>query len=547
MADADRGIRGAPGASIRWSAEDPLPNALRWILFLATFAAGFEITGIEIALGRLLAPHFGSSLTVWAAIIASVIGALSIGYPLGGWLADRRPGPTLPLLALLGGGVLGAGLGIAVPYWLRVSLFGVAFTGVEFWGRLSLALLLFSLPCILLATVPPAVLRMTLRDRSTTGRDAGLLYALGSIGSVLGILLPALWWIPLLGVRVTFLLLGAAALIPAALGLLSHGSRAHKKTAAVALILFSALIAVPEAIRLPEDAGEKILYDRDSGLQRIRVTARDRGEHRTRWLQLNEGWSVHSWLREPDYVTGDVWDWMALSALIPQPPDGRTDVLIIGLAGGTVSNLITRVLAPTLGDVEIIGVELDPEVIAVADRYLDLDRSLLTTAVADGRVWLRGSDTKFDLIILDAYHQPSIPAHMATLEFFENVHSHLSADGLAVLNVYAPAGESRILSGISATWSAAFPDAQWLRGPTSYGMASHLLLGGPAVPIESSRIVIADIPASIRAGWQLYQRVQDLSIESGLQPWTDDRAPIELLTDQAYRSGRPANAERPAA
>jgi spermidine synthase len=450
-------------------------------------------------------------------------------------------------MALLGGGIFGAGLGIAVPHWLRVALAGVAFTGIEFWGRLSLALLLFSLPCILLATVPPAVLRMTLRSRTTTGRDAGALYAFGSIGSVLGILLPALWWIPLLGLHVTFLLLGAAAVIPAALGLLSQSAGARKKTSAIALLLFAALLAVPEAVRDPEDAGTQVLYDRDSGLQRIRVTASDQGRHRIRWLQLNEGWSVHSWLREPDYVTGDIWDWMALSALIPQPRDGQTDVLIVGLAGGTVSNLITRVLGPAIGDVVITGIELDPEVVAVADLYFDLDRSHLTTVIADGRVWLRGSTARFDLIILDAYHQPSIPAHLATVEFFENVRSHLSADGLAVLNVYAPVEESRILSGIGATWSSAFPDAQWLRGPTANGMASHLLLGGPAVPIEATRVALADIPASIRAGWRLYQRVQDLPIAPGVQPWTDDRAPIELLTDRAYRSLRPANAKRPAA
>ena len=157
-----------------------------------------------------------------------------------------------------------------------------------------------------------------------------------------------------------------------------------------------------------------------------------------------------------------------------------------------------------LGEIAITGVELDPEVIEVADRYLDLDRSHLTTVVADGRVWLRGRVEKFDLIILDAYHQPSIPAHMATVEFFANVRSHLSADGLAVLNVFAPAEQSRILSGIAATWSAVFPNAQRLRGPAANGLASYLLLGGPA-------------------------------------------APIELLTDRAYRSLRPANAERPAA
>jgi predicted membrane-bound spermidine synthase len=404
---------------------DTRPSLRAW-LFLATFAAGFAITGIEIALGRLLAPHFGSSLTVWAAIIASIIGALSIGYPLGGWMADRKPGPLLPLATLLVGGLIGAALGVGVPHWLRTALAGVGFTGPAFWGRLSFVLLIFGVPCVLLATVPPSVLRVTLRDRTTAGRDAGGLYALGSLGSVLGILLPALWWIPVLGLRVTFLSLGAATVIPAVLGLLAHFGARPWRTISLAALFFASLFAVPEALRLPEEQGTRVLYDRDSGLQRIRVVADDSDRHRRRWLQLNEGWSVHSWLVEPDYATDDVWDWMALTSLLPKPDDGRTDVLIVGLAGGTVSNLITRVLSPLLPDFAITGIELDPEVIAVADRYLDLDRSHLTTVAADGRIWIRSSEAEFDLIILDAYRQPSIPAHLATVEYFEEVRAHLA-------------------------------------------------------------------------------------------------------------------------
>jgi predicted membrane-bound spermidine synthase len=453
---------------------------------------------------------------------------------------------VLPLLALLGGGVLGTGLGIIVPHWLRVALAGIGFSGIAFWGRLSLVLLLFSLPCILLATVAPSVLRVTLRDRTTTGRDAGALYALGSIGSVLGILLPALWWIPLLGLRATFVLLGVAALVPAVLGLFWQRSRVQRRAAVTGLLLFVALGSVPQATRLPGMPGAQVLYDRDSGLQRIRVTASDEGGHRIRRLQLNEGWSVHSWLREPDYATDEVWDWMALSALIPQPRDARTDVLIVGLAGGTVSNLITRLLGPQLEEVAITGIELDPEVIAVADRYFDLDRSQLTTVAADGRVWLRGSAEKFDLILLDAYHQPSIPAHLATLEFFEDVRAHLAPGGLAVLNVFSPARDSRILSGIGATWAAVFPGAQILRGPELLGLASHLLLGGPAVPIDTAQIGRDQIPEALRSGLELFERVEDVPAEPDVQPWTDDRAPIELLTDRAYRSLRPPNAARSA-
>jgi hypothetical protein len=150
------------------------------------------------------------------------------------------------------------------------------------------------------------------------------------------------------------------------------------------------------------------------------------------------------------------------------------------------------------------------------------------------------------LIIIDAYHQPSIPAHLATVEFFEDVRAHLSPGGLAVLNVYAPAPKSRILSGIGATWAAVFPRAQLLRGPAPNGLASHLLLGGPAVPIDSARFALNQIPEPLRAGWRLFERVQDLPVQADLQPWTDDRAPIELLTDRAYRSLRPPNSARSA-
>ena len=512
-------------------------------LFAAVFFAGFAITGIEIALGRLLAPHFGSSLTVWAAIIAAVIGALAVGYPLGGWLADRRPGPLLPLVALLIGGVIGAGLGVCVPYWLRTAMAGVGLSGVAFWGRLSLALLLFAAPCILLATVPPAVLRVILRDRTTAGRDAGGLYALGSLGSVLGILLPALWWIPVLGIRLTFLLLGGAAVIPAAIGLVYHFGGRRRGMIAAALVVLVSLFAVPEATRTPDEAAQQVLYDRDSGLQRIRVTAADAGAHRRRWLQLNEGWSIHSSLLEPDYATNDVWDWMALTALLPGPDDGRTDVLIIGLAGGTVSNLITRLLSPLLPDVAITGIEIDQQVIDVADRYLDLDRSRLTTVAADGRIWLRGSDAEFDLIILDAYRQPSIPSHLATVEFFEDVSGHLGPGGLAVLNVFAPAKRSRILDGIGAAWSSAFSRVEILSGPAANGLASHLLFGGPAVPIDTQRHTLEQIPGPLRPGWSLFRHTRPLRTDPKVQPWTDDRAPVELLTDRAYRSLRPRNPE----
>jgi len=160
---------------------------------------------------------------------------------------------------------------------------------------------------------------------------------------------------------------------------------------------------------------------------------------------------------------------------------------------------------------------------------------------ADGRIWLRASDAEFDLIILDAYRQPSIPSHLATVEFFEDVRAHLGPGGLAVLNVFAPTEHSRIVGGIGATWSRVFPRTEIFEGPAFDGLASHLLFGGPAVPVDTERYTIAQIPAPLRTGWAHLQRTREFRADPTVAVWSDDRAPVELLTDRAYRSLRPPN------
>jgi hypothetical protein len=458
-------------------------------------------------------------------------------------LADRRPGAELPLAALLLGGLVGALLGLLAPQALASWMAGVGLSGVAYWLRLGLTLLAFGIPCALLATVAPAVLRATLRKRESAGTDAGRLYALGSLGSVLGVLLPALWWIPLLGVRATFLLLAAIATVPMGIALATRIVRPSLRATAAAVLLLGAAALLPASIESKAADSGQLLFDKDSGMQRVRVIARDVAGRQRRWLHLDEGWTAHSIHFAPELVTGGVWDTMALSPLLSTPDDGRTDVLIVGLAGGTVSNIMTRHLANLVPNLSIVGVEIDATVIEAADRYLGLDRSRLSVAIADGRLWLRASERRFDVILLDAYHQPSIPAHLATVEFFASVREHLSPGGVAALNVFAPSGSSRLLDGLRASWQAVFPEAAIWTGKAHAGFASRLLFGGPAVPLDFGRIRPAELPRPLRETWAaLRKNSYRVREEAHAVPWTDDRAPVELLTDRVYRSLRPANA-----
>ena len=503
----------------------------RYYLLLVAFTAGFVIMAVEIALGRLLAPYFGSGTAVWAAIIACVITALSIGYPLGGILADKRPSPMLPVSALLTGGMSAPLMGIATP-WLMSQLGGdFSLASGGYWSALFLLLFVFCLPCTVLAMVSPAVLRMTLRGKETAGRDAGWIYALGSVGSVLGILLPALWWIPTFGLRITFSLLAVLSLLVSLFGLLRF---ARPLSACLSTAMLLAGLNSPQGSK-PADFRMRVVFDGESPLQHVRVIEGNTQDGIIRLLQLQEGGAIaHSIYSHPDPVASyGVWNWLALTGLWPSPDDGYLDVLIVGIAGGTVSNLISGPLRPHVATPRIVGVEIDPLVVEVADRYLGLDRRYLHTHIADARVFLRRDSRRYDLIILDAYRQNNtIPAHLATQEFFTEVREKLAPQGMVVLNVLSPQ-ESRVYHGLLATWSSVFDPVRTVNGPVNEaGLQSNLFFAGPA----SSAEVYAPLHGYLATdlNW-LRDNLKVAAADPSLRPWSDDRAPVELLSDRVYR------------
>ena len=515
-------------------------NSSAYVTTLASvFAAGFAVTAVEIALGRLLAPFYGSGLLVWSTIIASVIAALSVGYPLGGYLIDRFPDSRVPLFGLAAGGILSTLLGVSIPNWLRAALAGVAFGGTEYWSSLVLALLGFCVPCCLLATVSPAAVRLRLRGTETAGRIAGFIYALGSIGSVLGILLTALYTIPQLGLRWTFVLIGALAVCPLVLSIISASRHSLWLWSLPCLVTAGALI--PQTPSEPDLKGTRLLYEGDSAIQHIRVLEADLGQNRRRFLQLDEGWAFHSILSEPTLVTDSILDEMALSGLFASASDGHMDILIVGLAGGTVSNLMTRYLRGVYPGLRITGIELDKGVVEVADRFMGLDRTLTHVEISDGRAWLRYSSNFYDVIIIDAYRQPSIPAHLATLEFFQEVEGHLSAGGLAVLNL-AAVPNGRVVRDLSSTWNRVFEPAQIAVDPKEVRLTSHLLFGGPAVPLHFVEESLLKVPPELRTAWhRLRERLGPIRLDAKGEVWTDDCAPVELFADRAFRASRSHN------
>jgi Spermine/spermidine synthase domain len=250
------------------------------------------------------------------------------------------------------------------------------------------------------------------------------------------------------------------------------------------------------------------------------VVERDDGR---RLLRLNEGVAVHSVWRKDTVLTGGVWDaFLALPPLLDRP---LRNVAILGNAGGTTA----RALGRFYPDAHVDGVELDPAVSRAGREYFGMeDNPNLTVYDADARPFLRRTDQRYDLIIVDAYHQPYVPFYLATREFFRLARERLAPGGIVALNVASVPGDDSLLDGIAGTLTHEFDSvAVW----PALRFNKILLAFDSARPLDSASYV-ASGPAELRPLREVLARDLRPFSRRSKRPWTDDRAPVEWVTDR---------------
>ena len=486
-------------------------------LELAVFAVGAASLGAEIAGARLLAPWFGASTIVWANTIAVVLVALSVGYALGGRLADRDPRPERLAVVILAAAVLLATVPFASEPFLPLAVRAVDQLSVAtFLGSLLGVGALLALPLFLIGMVSPYAIRLRVGSVDEAGRTAGRLYAVSTVGSLVGTFLAALFLIPVLGTRRTFLVL-AAAMALAALPLL--GRRHLLATAVPAAIL--ALVALPTGTLKSLDAdGGRVIWERETEYQYARVI---QTPDQTRYLELNEGHAIHSTYRPGRWLTGDYWDDMLALCLAGGASPGS--VAILGSAAGTTARQVGHYFPQARVD----AVEIDGELTQVGRDLFDLRGPDLHTYTADARPWLYASDRRYDVIMVDAYRQPYIPFYLATSEFFALAKEHLNPGGVLIINSAHPQGSQTLEKVLSATMRSQFGDAHVWRDPNE--RTNTLLvatLGLP--PADELRAAVHDVPSDLG----VVVATAAARLEPGLpggRVYTDDLAPVEWLVD----------------
>ncbi|MDP9363132.1 MAG: fused MFS/spermidine synthase [Chloroflexota bacterium] len=508
----------------RSRAARPVPF-LRPIVFLG----GLTSIGIELTASRLIAPYFGGSTFIWANLIGVTLAFLSLGYWLGGRVADRHPSPTL-LFAVTAVGAVFAGL---IPLMSRPILAASldAFEQVDvgaFYGSLIGVLLLLALPVTLLGFVTPFAIRLRLDRVDTAGNTAGNIYALSTLGSIAGSFLPVIVLIPLFGTTRTFLILALALLVPSLLGLLLLRAVPAAVGAAILALLLPAVSLAAESGRIrPPDRG-RLLAERESEYNYIQVLEED---GRT-LLALNEGHAVHSIYDPDELLTGGPWDYFMAAPLVNEGagPGTTRNALLIGLAGGTVA----RQLTAGYGPIPIDGVEIDPEVAAVGREYFGLDDlPNLNVIVDDGRYALRTTDQRYDLVGVDAYRQPYIPFQLTSREFFQEIEDRLTPNGVAVVNAGRTSTDFRLVDVIASTMRDVYDRVYLIDveryantivvGTNAPGGVDHVAANAAAFPPGSPVRLVAE--RAVATG-----NIREAA--PGGRVFTDDHAPVELVVDQ---------------
>lgn len=504
----------------------------RRYLYLAVFTSGMTTLAVELSASRLLGNVYGTSNLVWANVIGLMLLYLTIGYFIGGRWADRFPYHTTFYRILIWGAFLSALIPLVSRPVLRTAATAVA--GAEAalaLGSFVSVLVLFSLPITLLGCVSPFAIRLAIHDPAEAGQVSGQIYAISTLGSLLGTFVPVLFLIPELGTFRTFLLFSGLLYIVGLVGLLQHqGFKALRWLWMPVLIGALSAWALSGPLR-PPAAGAVLLYNDESAYNYIQIQEDAEGY---RYLYLNEGQGIHSVWHPAIYQYNGTWDYFLAAPYFNAPPHLPADVeslLVIGLAAGT----IPRQYIEVYGNIRMDGIEIDPDIIAVGARFFDMNAESmpgLTVYAGDGRYVLNTLQTDYSVIAIDAYRPPYIPWHLTTVEFFREVRDRLSPSGVVAINVGRTSTDRRLVDAMARTLAAVFPSVYALDVPGSFNTllyatqqptsADNLTTNLESLPQDTNPLLRVILTNSVRS---LVPTAPSTII------FTDDRAPVETLVD----------------
>ena len=499
---------------------------------VTAFTGGAGIMVIEMAGNRVLAPIFGNSLYTWTGLIGVVLLSISVGYYVGGYLADKFTSWVL-LSHLLAGSAVGV---LFIP--IVQNLMG---TGIDrfdiVWGPVIASIFLFTIPGVVMGAVTPVAIRL----RSVLGADkhvglsAGQIGMVGTLGSVCGTFAGGFVLIPLVRLSTLFIMIAGVLGGLACVGYALFG--AGRERVKTPVVLASILVLMAWAGLAGEGKQpDGVLHDETSFYHRIRVLESvNANGHVERTLQLDstvEGAQVvgHDYI---PIVYQNYWELVRVFA--PEPGSAAF------VGGGAF--LMPLSLADAYPSAKVDVFELDPKVIEVGEKFFRLGDYPSVRAVAgDARRQIRLRDARYDMIFGDAYNGVRyVPAHLVTREFFELVENRLTPDGVYMMNIIS-ALEGRhadFHQAVGATLKSVFPHVYvFAVYPGFRRSAQNLILVATREPVDVKRALKdAGLEDVKRRNFSASFAGEFRPVKGKAVVFTDQRNPVEFMVARSQLHG----------
>lgn len=489
-------------------------------LYLTEFFAGMSVMAVELGASRLLAPYFSSSQIVWTIIIGTIMIAMALGNIYGGKSADKSPNPDK-----LYGRILIAAVWIAlIPVAGKYIVLGISalliFTvnnNFLIIAAFCACMVIFVFPLFLLGTVTPSLAKYSVSSLDDSGRTVGTLGAFNTIGSIIGTFVPTFVTIPAVGTSITFLIFAGILIVLSVIYFVS--SRVGYKKVIISGVIFVACCVFGHGDSFAFWQKD-LTYEGESIYNYLQVSEDDKQVS----LSTNVLFGVQSVYMKDDTLTGLYYDYaMAAPLMVPDKNPDSMEVLILGMGTGTYATQCRKYF----GDMNIEGVEIDEKITKLSRKYFALPDDINVTTY-DGRAFLNASDRKYDVIMVDAYQDITIPFQMSSVEFFRLVKSHLNENGVMVVNMNMRGNDDGDINQYLAdTISSVFGNVYTVEVDNSTNRELFASDNNDMMSVLNDNISgIKD--ADLRF---MMNKVRDNSIayNAGKLIMTDDNAPVELL------------------
>lgn len=418
----------------------------KYTLEITVFICGAVVMIFELVGSRVLGPYFGTSIFVWTSLIGIILGSLSLGYYLGGKMADKKPGfRNLSLIIFLSAVFIG--LTTLLKNYL-LNFLQINFLEVR-TASVAASLILFLPTSVLLGMVSPYAVKLKLDSLSNSGSIVGNLYAISTVGSIFGTFLSGFYLIPHFGVNKLLIILSIT-LVLVSLALYT-GSLSQIRLFTLVIFIFG-WVVINKFNYLREKDG---FVDVNTAYNHIWIYNFNdsKTDKLVKIMGINN--ENHSLMfLDSDDLVNEYTKYYHLAKHFN--PDFKITLMLGGAGYSYPKDFLLR-----YPEAMIDVVEIDPKITELAKKYFRLEENpRLTVYHKDGRVFLNKTQKKYDIIFGDAFSSRySLPYQLTTKEAVQQKYNILNDKGVVILNIISSIeGEKgQFTRAEYATYKSVFP------------------------------------------------------------------------------------------